>query len=416
MIQSTLQVLCEDVLYRIFFGALPERVISDGCPLDITVVEPMNFSMVCRSWRAVVLAHPNLWGRLWIECYSYGSLRPSFKLFLTKWLQYSKTSPLNISLNLYNQGDEESDAVFRDIIDTTLAQQSRLEEFYVYIEDPHTVWPFTLQLSPTLTSLELHYRFDSSIFQISENPVAFLDFTSCAVSNKLQTLCVSGVVRWILPKHPYPALHLAVLLACPNVIELSIRARRCAPSVSSYTFSGKTALLPHTTILYIISENSVETIQLFNALRIAVPFIFCQLIILDREAQVPLFDMAFLIRSVKSGYCSGVLDILVRVRVQCTATEGWFDSQVVECLSSHKLYPTVDSRDTMQSHSIATMHCQYENDMFSMHHPNQKGSELHRSEWTDYFRSHRGRARSHLSNRRLIRYVSSLLDFLCALV
>lgn len=285
MIQPTLQELCDDLLYRIFLGALPVRVYGDGCPEDITAVEPMNFSMVCRSWRAVVLTHPNLWGRIIIADYPDGPTTPSFNHFLAKWLHYSKTSPLNLTLNLHNQGDE-SDAVNRAIIDTALAQQSRLQDFYISLEDPSIQSPFTLQFSSTLSSLYLYLRDFYFNHRGSENPAAFLDFSSCAVSTKLQTLTVRENVRWVLPKHPSPALYLpnlyeleicsdlnnnvddfkTVLSGCPNVVCLSIRARLRAPSASLNTSSNKPALLPHTTYLFIASENRFATVQLLNAL------------------------------------------------------------------------------------------------------------------------------------------------------
>lgn len=282
---SSLQTLCEDLLYRIFLNALPIVLLCDRCPEDITTIEPMNFSMVCRSWRAVVRAHSNLWGRLWISGYSDGPLKPSLDRFLSKWLQYSETSPLSLTLSLRNRGDE-SDAVTRAIIDTALAQQSRLEVFNVWLDDPSIQFPFTLQFSPTLSSL--HFGLSDFYFNHrgSEDPAAFLDFTSCAVSTKLQTLIVRDNVRWVLPKLPSPALCLpnlykleicsdlnnnvddfkAVLLGCPNVISLSIWARLRAPSASHNTADNKSVLLPHTTDLLIASENRIATVQLLNAL------------------------------------------------------------------------------------------------------------------------------------------------------
>ncbi len=69
---------------------------ADASRLDITAIEPMKVSMVCRSWRAVVLSFPNLRGHIWITNtgFTFAPAPASLDYFLSKWLQYPQTSRL----------------------------------------------------------------------------------------------------------------------------------------------------------------------------------------------------------------------------------------------------------------------------------------------------------------------------------
>ncbi len=106
MSKSTATTICEDLLYLIFLHTLPFMVFGDGSSIDISTAEPMNFSMVCRYWRATVLSHPNLWGQIEIVTHNDMPARASLRHFLSKWLQYSQSSPLNIRLFLHHHNDD----------------------------------------------------------------------------------------------------------------------------------------------------------------------------------------------------------------------------------------------------------------------------------------------------------------------
>ncbi len=285
MAQSTAQTICKDLLYLIFLHALPCKVHADASRLDITAIEPMNFSMVCRSWRAVVLSFPNLWGHIWITNigFTFAPAPASLDHFLSKWLQYSQTSRLSIMYQLRYLYDEEE--VLANVIDTTVAQYFRLENVTMDLENPE---PFTLQMSPTLVSFTL------VVVRYPELPLGFsasLDFTSCAVMAKLRKLYVSDGVRWILPKRPGQSLRFpilreldistslngniddmhAVLVACPNIEVLTVYARRClqhdssTSSTSTHTSSiGGAIFLPHLTRLDITSANRSATMMILG--------------------------------------------------------------------------------------------------------------------------------------------------------
>ncbi len=202
MLQPTAQTICEDVLYLIFLYTLPVMFEGDGSGIDITTREPMNLYMVCQSWRAVVVSHPNLWANIQFMNDTFTPTGDSLHHFLVKWLEYSQASPLNIWYELCRLGfREESDKVLTDIMDTTVSQYRRFYDVDIYMEDPEV--PFTLQMSPSLVSLILTlYWHDRQV----PSKFASLDFDPCPVSAMLRTLCVSEGVQWILPKTPAPIL------------------------------------------------------------------------------------------------------------------------------------------------------------------------------------------------------------------
>ncbi len=278
------QTICEDLLYLIFLHALPLVVHGDGSLININTVEPMNFSMVCHSWRATVLSHSDLWGYVVIQGYSDRPVQTSLRRFLSKWLEHSQASLLSIRLRLHGQGDEE-DEIIRGIIKTTTTQYSRLKDVDIFVENPFTSYIFSLPFAPSLLSVKLSCVATGYNVIPPSTSVAYLDFTSCAVSAKLWRLSVSQGVRWILPKYPYQTLHFpnlsnldictdltgidndfhAVLVACPNIVDLSVHARHCvyfSPSSISNAVD-----LPRLTDLYIASENRAATLQLLAWLR-----------------------------------------------------------------------------------------------------------------------------------------------------
>lgn len=280
------------MLYHIFLHAPPSDVECTTSLIDITTIEPMNFSMVCHSWRKAVLSHPNLWGRIHIKGNSEVPMRASFYRLLSKWFEYSQASPLNIRLYLWHDGNKE-DAVIvnRDIIDTTADQHTRLQNIIISIGNSSTKRPFTLPFSPSFISLFL------TLYPSLEPPEplfdtkfgAYLDFTSAAASTNLRELCVSDRVRWSLPKHPRHTLHFpnltdldictdltgdvddfyAVLVACPNVVDMTVYARRCVQSSASSTSAhvssiSEAVLLLHLKNLRIYSVNRSATTQLLR--------------------------------------------------------------------------------------------------------------------------------------------------------
>jgi len=285
MLRPTAQTIGEDLLGLIFHQALPVMVYDDGTLIIDNAIEPVNLSMVCRSWRAAVASHPSLWSYIEIDIIGKDKrARAQFLPLVRNRLERSKTSPLRICFCLELNG-----VGAREIIDITLAQHFRLEDvnIQVYTEDPHTEQELAFQLSPSLISLELCvYREDD---QVPSKFAASLDFTSCAVSTKLRYLSIEDGVRCILPKHSYHALHFPnltkliictdltgtiddfhiMLSACLNIESLYVDARRCVHSSSSSTSAhvsplSDPVLLSHLTRLDIWSENRSATMQVLS--------------------------------------------------------------------------------------------------------------------------------------------------------
>ncbi len=284
MSRPTAQTICEDLLYAIFLHAPPFLVHGDDSLIDVNTVEPMNFSMVCRSWRAVILSRPNLWAHIKIM----GSFNQPVILyrFLSKWLQYSQSSPLKIRLHLYMSGqDDEGFALVTDIINTIAAEHVRLEDVDVYIDYPCTEHPFTLQLSPSLASFRVSFHREGNFRNPFKIRSVFRPYFLC-YQHKLWKLSISNGMRWILPEHPRDALHLPnlsvldictdvtgniedfhrVLSACPNITTLYVQARRCVHSPSDHMSSSISGavLLPLLTNLVISSKSYLRPKNVYN--------------------------------------------------------------------------------------------------------------------------------------------------------
>ncbi len=199
--------------------------------------------------------------------------------FLSKWLQYSQSSPLSVSLSLCHP-DGEGHILIRDVI----GEYFRLEDFnLLVVVDPCTEHPFTLPFSPSLASLLFRFS-DGNIGALSKF-AASIDFTSCADSLKLRNLSVCQGVRLILPKDPCSALQFpnlcrlhigtdhvddlpGMLSACSNIAYLSVHARQLVPTstlVHEPSITDSEAVrLAYLTSLRIASEDRSATLQLLR--------------------------------------------------------------------------------------------------------------------------------------------------------
>ncbi len=121
--------------YTLFsFTLLPSKFERNRSFTDVGAVEPLNLSMVCRSWHSAIQSHPSLWSHTTINDYQDDQVRSSLLPYFSQRLQHSKSSPLSISLFLHRQ--EEDDPVVKGIIEATLAQDFRLKDVEICIENP----------------------------------------------------------------------------------------------------------------------------------------------------------------------------------------------------------------------------------------------------------------------------------------
>ncbi|KLO05753.1 hypothetical protein SCHPADRAFT_1002719 [Schizopora paradoxa] len=256
--------------------------------LDIEGMEPMNFSLVCRSWRDVVVSHPSLWGRMHILHSTTERIDPLLPRIYSKWLQLSRTALLTISLYLDFIGSKNNAELGR-IIDTTLAQYSRIKDVDIFLGNLPRKQTFHLPFSPTIVSLSL--KVTGKYLNASPDRQASLDFSSCFSSSELLSLATIEGIRWIFPKNPNQNLHFPnvndlrfstdvtgdmsnvykILSACPNVEHLDVQTRRCITSPA--TSSSISPLLPSISDpvllsrlcrIYICSQNRAATLQLME--------------------------------------------------------------------------------------------------------------------------------------------------------
>ncbi|KLO17448.1 hypothetical protein SCHPADRAFT_994296 [Schizopora paradoxa] len=102
------QNLPEDLLYAIFLRAPPSEFVltrNAASWSETRMIPPLSFSLVCRSWRALVLSHPKLWSEIRIISETFPNNRdPIIPGVLEKWLSLSSSAPLGIYLDVRGKG------------------------------------------------------------------------------------------------------------------------------------------------------------------------------------------------------------------------------------------------------------------------------------------------------------------------
>lgn len=99
-----MEKLSEDLLYLVFLRASPSDFSwrePSGAQPSIRTITPFNFSLVCRSWRTIVLLRARLWSFITIEDHNKSTRRiDRFCRTIEEWLRLSSTSPLTIRIRL----------------------------------------------------------------------------------------------------------------------------------------------------------------------------------------------------------------------------------------------------------------------------------------------------------------------------
>ena len=159
------QNLPEDLLCAIFLHTLPSVFVlttaDDSERNKPLMTSPLNFSLVCRSWRNLVLLQPTLWREMSIESAIEADKEyrdPKFVSVVKNWLRLSYSVPLRINIEV--EGDRHG--YVSDTILPLFAQESHRWEFAsirVDIGDEPPLNPsnITPLYSPYLSSLSLSF-------------------------------------------------------------------------------------------------------------------------------------------------------------------------------------------------------------------------------------------------------------------
>lgn len=233
-----------DVLYHIFLDTLPSHIVAQAEHINTWVISPINLSLVCRSWYAVVSSRPALWSSFFVEDIDL----PWIPHMIARWLRNALSYPsLNITIKITSSASQKDLKAIWDLISP---HHHRLNELKIektsYIG--HNAGRITIPFSSSMTSLVL------------KNILGTLDITSAFNNSQLRVLdlghSVDGFVRWLLPEQraiSFPLLNelgfsagisnspkdvYGLLSACPNIEELDILVRRLPSQLAPQPFSA----------------------------------------------------------------------------------------------------------------------------------------------------------------------------------
>ncbi|KLO10782.1 hypothetical protein SCHPADRAFT_502939 [Schizopora paradoxa] len=257
--------LPEDVLYAIFLHALPSNFVLStiGPSSKPWMIPPLTFSLVCRSWRLLVLSRPKLWRDISFES-KIGSGKdyrdPRIKHTLIQWLSRSSSSPLWIDIEV--DGDQFG-YVPDEILPLLMQERHRWSTFHINARSGFLFREkLTIRCLAPLTSLSLALTDTTS-------SVACIDLSQNITSDcsRLEHLSIGMGTTICLPQIP-DTLHLphlrslyygnsdwgeiyenlqCILSASPNLEELKIRSQGLGQFKSS-----PHVLLGHVRSKYII--------------------------------------------------------------------------------------------------------------------------------------------------------------------
>ncbi len=267
------QYLSGDLLYLIFLHALPSTLISSDSPDDVWSIAPLNFSLVCRSWRTVDLSRSSLWNSIDIKFNPAKKPKPSFPRLVSNWLSRSSSAPLNIHLNIIRSGFKRSfavdNAVNDELLDLVLRQYLRWNELQIIYGALKRDHPKQVMVKCALPVTSVELSFAGASYEPPEEPSVLLDLTPCtrtaSINSQLRVLDVCEYVKWLLPE-PRDGLHLlnlselsfstdlsgdiddtlAVLSTCLNILTLHLLTSRQSRSSSLLASQNKnpTVALP----------------------------------------------------------------------------------------------------------------------------------------------------------------------------
>ncbi|KLO05385.1 hypothetical protein SCHPADRAFT_988617 [Schizopora paradoxa] len=283
---SIAQNLPDDILYAIFLQALPSVFYLSTLAHQPWMVPSFTFSLVCRSWRTLVLSRPTLWSRIHVESrsmsvdYECDSRDPIIYRILKRWLSLSSPAPLWVHIDL----SEELEDVYETILSLFVEEYLRWDLFHINVDywrrPSSSVSPiFTLRGFAPVTSIYLR------LFG-SHSPAVVVDL-SCFIgdrSSRLEHLSVAEGATVRLPMDGrtlrlprlrslcFESIHecknlddlRCILSASPNLDSLKLRIS--GDSVSPSTLKWGPLHLPHLTSLSLTTPTRFATNYIFNTI------------------------------------------------------------------------------------------------------------------------------------------------------
>ncbi|KLO15957.1 hypothetical protein SCHPADRAFT_888124 [Schizopora paradoxa] len=147
--RSLLERFPQDILYTIFLACLPTNLASKKLLME----SPLNFSLVCRSWRSVVLLYPSLWADFELHVCNSEEFDAGWVLKrLKRCLKLSKDALLTASLDVSNGVTQRMDRV----VQCLLEEEHRWERIHITVLDNSIPWPIpSIQCQSSLRLLQL---------------------------------------------------------------------------------------------------------------------------------------------------------------------------------------------------------------------------------------------------------------------
>ncbi|KAJ7845753.1 hypothetical protein B0H13DRAFT_2363461 [Mycena leptocephala] len=225
--RSTYPVLTlpNEIVSEIFIHFLPLRPL---CPPLTGLLSPTTLTQICRQWREVAQATPELWRAI---PFADNRIPLEEQLHICDiWLSRSRGYPLSIRIN-HDQPLDGLDSL-QKILSALVPHQARWEDFTLHISVSN--FPNLGAPMPLLRFLDVAL-FDSHFFEFHEAPLlraACLDgiATSCGTLPWLQLTCLT--------------LCYISIRECTSVLHKTTNLVHCTLSVSGTSSSYSDIVLP----------------------------------------------------------------------------------------------------------------------------------------------------------------------------
>jgi len=216
MSRRTIQALSDDDLLLILHLAgncqWQSRPVN-RFPVNILSLSPMNFSLVCRSWHALVAIQPLLWSRLELNINAYKPFDRNLLHIVQTWVRKSWPAPLNFRYSVF-VGHTKRDDVLENMTSLILSQAHRWKNMEFNVRYPFLesfLKEITLPPTSYLTSLCIGCGVGHFKSQREKVPVSH-DLSHCP---QIQTLTLLfGVRLRIFGQQPHRLEFLTRLSLC----------------------------------------------------------------------------------------------------------------------------------------------------------------------------------------------------------